>query len=85
MKKIRSSIITLLLAAILSSNALAGDYANLDYIGFSADGRYLAFEESGEWDGSGGEYATTYYIDTVKNLFSSAPTVFERPTDRREN
>lgn len=77
MKKIRLLIFGVLLTAMMSSNLLAGDYADLKFIGFSENGKYLAFAESGEWDGSGGEYATTYYIDTVKNSFAAAPTVFE--------
>jgi predicted secreted protein len=77
MKKIIQSALAVLVLAALSSPLLAGDYASLKFIGFSRDGKYLAFEESGEWDGSGGEYATTYYVDTVKNSFAAAPTVFE--------
>ena len=47
--------------------------ANLNFIGFSKDGRYLAFEESGTYDGSGGDFSTTYFIDTVKNTFALPP------------
>jgi predicted secreted protein len=61
--------------------ALAGDYADLKIIGFSADGQYLAFEESGAWDGSGGDYATTYYIDVEANKYAVPPTVFEWDMD----
>lgn len=77
MKTISQFVYTIMILAALSSNLLAGDYAALKFIGFSRDGKYLAFEESGEWDGSGGEYATTYYVDTAKNSFASKPTVFE--------
>lgn len=77
MKKIQQLAFAVLILAALSSNLLAGDYADLKFIGFSKDGKYLAFEEAGMWDGVGGEYATTYYVDTAKNSFAAAPTVFE--------
>lgn len=64
-----------------TSAAFAGDYADLKFIGFSADGSYMAFEESGEWDGSGGSYATTYYIDVEKNKYAIKPSVFESDMD----
>lgn len=54
-----SAAITLALAA----PALAGDRALIDYIGYSADGRYFAFEEFGIQDGSGFSYSTIYVID----------------------
>jgi len=47
------------------------------FIGFSEDGKYLAFEESGEWDvHSGGDYATTYFVDVEKNVYAVAPSVY---------
>jgi predicted secreted protein len=67
-----------------AASAFAGDYADLEVIGFSKDGRYLAFEESGAWDGSGGDYATTYYIDTSKNMYAAAPTIFQSSFDPSE-
>lgn len=56
------------LAAILfgllaSLPAHAGDRALIEYIGFSADSRYFAFEEFGIQDGSGFAYANIYVID----------------------
>jgi predicted secreted protein len=66
---------------LISFTALAGDYADFKLIGFSADGQYMAFEESGEWDGSGGDYATTYYIDVEDNKYALPPTVFEWSMD----
>ena len=52
-----------LLAASLSAPALAGDRALVDFIGFSGDGRYFAFEEFGIQDGSGFPFSTIYVID----------------------
>lgn len=47
----------------LAAPALAGDRALIDYIGFSADNRYFAFEEFGIQDGSGFAYSNIYVID----------------------
>lgn len=52
-----------LLAAMLAAPAVAGDRALIDYVGYSADGRYFAFEEFGIQDGSGFPYSTIYVID----------------------
>lgn len=51
------------LLAGFSGPSLAGDRALIDYIGYSADGRYFAFEEYGVQDGSGFPYANIYVID----------------------
>jgi predicted secreted protein len=63
---------TFLLLFVLSAQSFAGDYANLKFIGFSRDGKYLAFEEWGEGD-PGGWYSNTYFVDVDKNSFASAP------------
>ncbi|HEX8369674.1 MAG TPA: DUF2259 domain-containing protein [Pyrinomonadaceae bacterium] len=84
MKQIRLLIFAFLLTAVMSANALAGDYAGLKILGFSKDGKFLAFEEYGAFDSTGGEYETTYYIDVVKNTFAAAPTVFEWDMDKSE-
>lgn len=65
------AVVLLLLSAM---PALAGDYATLSFIGFSKDGRYLAFEEHGVQDGSGFPYSNIYFIDVEKNSFA-APAV----------
>jgi predicted secreted protein len=49
--------------------ARAGDVAELEILGFSADGGVFAFEEYGIGDGSGFPYATRYYIDTSEDKF----------------
>ena len=77
MKKIRQLSFVIIILTVFSSVALAGDYAEFKFIGFSDDGNYLAFEESGEWDGSGGDYATTYFVDVAKNSYAMKPIVFE--------
>lgn len=73
--------LALIFSVFAASSAIAGDYADLNFIGFSSDGVYMAFEESGEWDGSGGNYATTYFIDVEKNKYAIKPVVFEWEQD----
>ena len=51
------------------ASAVAGDAAELNMLGFSADGGIFAFEEYGIQDGSGFPYANRYYIDTAKDAF----------------
>ncbi|WP_378942732.1 DUF2259 domain-containing protein [Mesorhizobium sp. ANAO-SY3R2] len=49
--------------------AQAGDAAELNVLGFSADGKLFAFEEFGIQDGSGFAYANRFYIDTTTDKF----------------
>jgi len=63
-----------MLVAALSSAAFAGDYSQLNFIGFSVDGRYLAFEEFGENLTDMRSYSTIYFVNTDKNSFA-APSV----------
>lgn len=65
------SIAVLLFAS--SGNVFAGDYSRLNVIGFSQDGKYLAFEEYGTQDGSGFPYANIYFIETAKNSYAAQP------------
>ena len=58
---------------ILPANIFAGDYATLNVIGFSMDGKYLAFEEYGVQDGSGFPYSTIFIIDVAKNSYAVPP------------
>jgi len=53
----------LLLGALVAPPAVAGDRALIDFVGFSEDGRYFAFEEFGVQDGSGFPYSNIYVID----------------------
>lgn len=76
MKKIRLLVWAFLLAAATASPLFAFSFDSLDFIGFSRDGNYLAFEDSGDGGDGGGAYSTTYYIDTAGNRFAAAPSVF---------
>jgi predicted secreted protein len=53
----------LLLPLLLAGPALAGDRALADFIGYSSNGRYFAFEEFGVHDGSGFAYSNIYVVD----------------------
>src|SRR5690349_20466243 len=56
-----ASLIALL--ALAATPAIAGDRALIDYLEYSNDGRYFAFEEFGVQDGSGFPYSNIYIID----------------------
>jgi predicted secreted protein len=47
--------------------AHAGDASEFKPLGFSADGRYYAFAQSGSFDGSGAAYAEVSVVDVAKN------------------
>ncbi len=51
----------------LSQPGLAGDRALIDYVGFSSDFRYFAFEEFGIQDGSGFAYSNLYVVDLASD------------------
>ncbi len=72
MKKLLTTI-TLVLILAIASNSFAGDYAELNYIGMSENGRYMAFEEYGEQDGSGYSYSNIYFLDVEQNRYASPP------------
>jgi len=59
----KRAIIPFIMALLAPGVALAGDRALIDYIGFSPDFRYFAFEEFGIQDGSGFAYANLYVVD----------------------
>jgi predicted secreted protein len=58
MMRIASTILLALACALGARAATAGDGAALNVLGFSADGRFFAFEQYGVQDGSGSLYST---------------------------
>lgn len=60
----------------MSATVRAGDFSTLNFIGFSRDGRYLAFEEYGVTDPDGIGYSTTVFVDTLKNTIVGKPISF---------
>jgi len=65
--------------------ARAGDVANLEVMGFSADGGIFVFEEYGVQDGSGFPYSNRYYIDTATDKFLPGSPVRVRLDDESAN
>lgn len=62
---------------LVSPDVNAGSYASLNVIGFSKDGKFLSFEESGEYDGSGTSFRRVFLINVVKNEWVKKPLYFE--------
>jgi predicted secreted protein len=77
MKIIKNYLVPLAFAVFLlmPTNVFAGDYANLNFIGFSTDGKYLAFEEYGISDGAGFPYSNIYFINVEKNSYAAPPVL----------
>lgn len=59
----RAAWFALLFAALCWKPAGAGDGSALNVLGFSANGRYFAFEQYGEQDGSGALYSSITAIE----------------------
>ena len=68
MKGILGSLVGLA-ALALAGQAIAGDTASLNVLGYSPDGKVFAFEEYGVLDGSGFPYSNIYFIDIEKDTF----------------
>ena len=62
-------LLTIAASVGISFPALAGDTAEINVLGFSANGGIFAFEEYGVQDVSGFPYANRYFIDTSKDEF----------------
>ncbi|MGV3652330.1 MAG: DUF2259 domain-containing protein [Devosia sp.] len=75
---------SVLILAGLALPALAGDRALFDPIGYSADGRYFAFEEFGIQDGSGFAYSNIYVIDIPADAWAEGTPIRLRLDDEGE-
>jgi len=51
----------------------AGDSTTLNFIGFSHNGKYLAFQQHGVTDGEGVAFAKTYFINVKNNQYAIRP------------
>lgn len=63
---------------------LAGDASQYDLIGFSADGKYVAFERYGVYDGSAFPYCEIFIVDVAKNDYPVQPlrhVIEDSPTE----
>jgi len=63
----------LFLLSLTATTAWAGDAATLNFIGFSSNGKHLAFQQYGVTDGKGAAYATLYFLDVVDNRYQDKP------------
>ena len=70
-KMLRLAALTALLAPAGAVSATAGDMALADFIGFSDDARYFAFEEYGIADGSGSAYSWIYIVDLTEDRWAA--------------
>lgn len=65
-----------LLSTLLMPLLHAGDASDLKIIGFSRDGKHLAFEVYGVQDGSGIPYSEVHLIDIENNSYLASPLDF---------
>lgn len=79
--RIFAAALCLLGAAASTTPAQAGDTAELNILGFSADGGIFAFEEYGVQDASGFPYANRFYIDTKTDQFVTGSPIRVRLED----
>ena len=71
-----------LLNLIASTAVFAGDTPSLNFIGFSKDARFLAFEEYGTRDGSGFAYSRVQFVDVDHNSFVGQPVAVEAKDEK---
>jgi len=64
-----------LFLALSSAAAFAGDASTFHALGFSENGKYYAFAESGVQDGSGFAYANVAVVEVAKNRFAASRSV----------
>lgn len=81
MTALRAAMAVLGALLALVAPAWAGDRAGVDFIGFSEDGAYFAFEEFGIQDGSGFAYADLYVIDMAADKWVKGTPVRIRVDD----
>lgn len=67
----------------LLTNAYALGEAEFEFIGFSEDGSYLAFEQYGIQDGSGFAFSEIYVVDVDNNSYVVAPFVLSSQDDEQ--
>ena len=74
-----AAVIVLFLAfSLLPGLVLAGDTSQVKVIGFSTDGRYMAYLRYGNSDGSGQPYADLFFVDVPNNNFVKPWVLKER-------
>jgi predicted secreted protein len=77
MQQLKLPVWAILILAAFSSVTFAADFADFKFIGFSADGKYLAFEESSGFNSHrDDDYATTYFVNVARNVYVGEPEFF---------
>ena len=71
--------------ALLTGSAFAGDFATLQPLGFSDDGKVFAFEQYGVQDGSGFPYAEIFFLDLEKDRFVAPSPIRIRIDDESQS
>lgn len=77
----RRAAISLCTFSLLALPAMAGDRALIDFIGFSPNARYFAFEEFGIQDGSGFAYSNVYVVDLERDSWLPGTPIRQRADD----
>ena len=72
------------LFGLMASPALAGDRALIDFIGFSPDAKYFAFEEFGIQDGSGFAYSNIFVVDLENDTWLEGTPIRVRTEDENK-
>src|SRR3954465_6811067 len=84
MKRLGHITLAILLTISAASYSYGFDfYDDLNFIGFSTDGKYLAFENQGTGSEASdvSEYRTTYYVNTVRNSYAAEPSMLQINND----
>jgi predicted secreted protein len=85
MRKLYLLINIFLIIGAMSANSFADSDEELTFIGFSADGKYLAYEVFSPFSEAGdGDTWKTYIVDTAKNSFAVQPVIVITDTARPE-
>ncbi len=58
---------------VTATSATAAERAQFEPVGYSADGRYFAFEQYGVQDGSGFAYSDLFVIDLDRDAWAAGP------------
>lgn len=78
-------LILVLSVGLSSVAAFAGDASTFHSLGFSENGKYYAFAESGVQDGSGFAYANIAVVEVAKNSFSASRRIVIESVDDTES
>jgi predicted secreted protein len=73
-----------IIGIVMSSGiAAAGDYADIEILGFSPDGKTFAFEEYGTQDGSGFAYSNIYVVSTADDQWVAGTPIRVQADDEQ--